>query len=563
MLKTKLCIIFIAVMFVLSFVFIVPHEKSYKIVNIKSPTEVVLDNGELKINDFDCFDGFYSDKNRKLSKKLDITEDEAFILGNLGKYWTENLVKNRRVYLDNNGDFRYYKFSYKTKFYYSGYCLRNGEPCYKEGFENRLSSIRKGDYKVLDLDSNNVYPPAYENVKNLKNYLVIRKSHLPRKTLNQIAPKDKNRILDMGDIKIYFSDFTTKLKPDRTCSSDICKVLLKNINKANKTIDVAIYGYSRVPEIETALNNALKRGVKIRLVYDLNQKGENIYPDTNIISNIITDNKTDKDSFESNRIMHNKFYIFDDEVLITGSANLSHTDMSGFNSNSIAVINSKEISKIYKAEFEQMYGGKYGGKFHNEKKIVPKDKIVIGNTELEIYFSPKDKALANAVIPLIKNAKNYIYIPIFVLSDKRVAAELISAKRRGVEVKIIGDALNASVKHSKHNELRAGGIMFKTENFAGKMHSKSMIIDDTYTIIGSMNFSNTGENKNDENLIVIKDSRIAKFYKDFFLYQWGRIDNKWLKLTARAEGHDSLGSCNDGIDNNYDGLIDNADPACK
>ena len=33
------------------------------------------------------------------------------------------------------------------------------------------------------------------------------------------------------------------------------------------------------------------------------------------------------------------------------------------------------------------------------------------------------------------------------------------------------------------------GIAIKTENYAGKMHSKSMIVDDKYTIIGSMNFS--------------------------------------------------------------------------
>ena len=31
-----------------------------------------------------------------------------------------------------------------------------------------------------------------------------------------------------------------------------------------------------------------------------------------------------------------------------------------------------------------------------------------------------------------------------------------------------------------------------SENFGGKMHAKSMIVDDEYTIIGSMNFSNSG-----------------------------------------------------------------------
>ena len=105
--------------------------------------------------------------------------------------------------------------------------------------------------------------------------------------------------------------------------------------------------------------------------------------------------------------------------------------------------------------------------------------------------------------------------------------------------------------------------MVKTETYAGKMHSKSMIIDDEYVVVGSMNFSNSGNNYNDENLVLIKDKNIAKFYKEFFLSQWSKIDNKWLKFNAKAEGKDSLGSCFDGIDNDYDGLVDFNDSACK
>ena len=44
------------------------------------------------------------------------------------------------------------------------------------------------------------------------------------------------------------------------------------------------------------------------------------------------------------------------------------------------------------------------------------------------------------------------------------------------------------------------------------------VIDDSYTVIGSMNFSYSGENKNDENLIVIKNPSIAKFYKYYNFY---------------------------------------------
>ena len=95
------------------------------------------------------------------------------------------------------------------------------------------------------------------------------------------------------------------------------------------------------------------------------------------------------------------------------------------------------------------------------------------------------------------------------------------------------------------------------------MHSKSIIIDDRYIIVGSMNFSNSGENRNDENLVLIKNPEVAKFYREFFMYQWNRIPDKWLKYTPRAEGVDSIGSCTDGIDNNYDGKTDAEDDACK
>ena len=39
--------------------------------------------------------------------------------------------------------------------------------------------------------------------------------------------------------------------------------------------------------------------------------------------------------------------------------------------------------------------------------------------------------------------------------------------------------------------------------------------------------------------------------------------NKWLTKTPRAESVDSIGSCTDGIDNNYDEQIDYKDVGCK
>ena len=75
-----------------------------------------------------------------------------------------------------------------------------------------------------------------------------------------------------------------------------------------------------------------------------------------------------------------------------------------------------------------------------------------------------------------------------------------------------------------------------------------------------MNFSKSGENKNDENCLIIESERFAKYYSEFFEYLWNKIP---YKQYVRAEGKDSIGSCSDGVDNNYDGKIDMEDAACQ
>ena len=559
----KTSIVLVILLFIITAIFVVPHKKFYRVEDVMTPCDIKLSQTEFRIKEYECLDTTYTERNKIYASKLRITEDEAFLLANVGKNRAINILKGRFVTINGNA-IHYFKYDYNTKLFYSGFCFKDFKPCLQDAFDFQLEKIRKANYVVLDLETYKVYQVGESKVKSLKNFLVVRKSHLPKdknKFKKAVILKDKiiakPKMTCVADnIKLFLTDGTTKLFPDRSCSTDMCKELVNNINSSKKSIDMAIYGYSDVPDIKKALVNAQKRGVKIRLVYDNDSKGGNIYSDTNELVKILADNSNDKVSKEANNIMHNKFYIFDDKILITGSANLAHTDMSGYNSNSMVVINSKGLSQVYKQEFEQMFNGK----FHNDKAKIMQNKKF---ENIEVYFSPKDKVITNLIIPLLKNAKDYIYIPTFVLTDRKVTGELIEAQKRGVEVKIITDALNASTKHTKIKELRNAGILVKSENYAGKMHSKTIIIDDKYLVTGSMNFSYSGENRNDENVLLIENSELAQFYKQFFLYQWSRIDNYWLKHNPRAEGKDSIGSCSDGMDNNYDGFTDIQDPACR
>ena len=378
-----------------------------------------------------------------------------------------------------------------------------------------------------------------------------------------------HKILDEKNIP-YFSDEVFSLylsnpksfydAPD-VCRTALCKELLSSINEAKISIDFAMYGVEGQSKIINALKKAQERGIKIRWVTDFDSKGKSPYPNTKETMQILSNCTSDFTKKNASDIMHNKFFIIDGKTLITGSANLSNTDMGGLNSNIVAKIKSPELCKIFQSEFEQMYQGK----FHKDKEIIDnKSNIKLPNNNVvSVYFSPKDKTISNALIPLINGACDYIYVPIFFLTDKNITNALIAAKKRGVEVKILLDAVAAENTYSKHKELRLAGIAVKVENWAGKMHQKSMIIDDKTVVIGSMNFSKNGENSNDENCIIVQNApKLAKKYKQHFLMLYNSVPDKWLTKNPRPEAPESIGSCSDGVDNDFDGLIDAKDSSC-
>ena len=77
-----------------------------------------------------------------------------------------------------------------------------------------------------------------------------------------------------------------------------------------------------------------------------------------------------------------------------------------------------------------------------------------------------------------------------------------------------------------------------------------------------MNFSNNGEKRNDENVLIIRNKEITKYLKQVFLYLWNKIPDKYEKYDPKAESTESIGSCYDNIDNDYDDKTDMQDEGC-
>ncbi len=263
----------------------------------------------------------------------------------------------------------------------------------------------------------------------------------------------------------------------------------------------------------------------------------------------------------NDKIMHNKYFIIDKKIVWTGSMNISNTCAS-YNSNSSVAINSKELAEIYTEDFEQMF---IENKHHNEKQnnINTKYINIDDNTKVVTFILPEDKETYNIVSGYINRAQKYIYVPMFFFTHTKYSQDLINAHNRGVKVKVILDATSARTGYSKHEIMRMAGIPVKIENWGGKMHEKSLIIDDKYLLIGSMNFTSGAHYQNDENSLIIENKEIAIKSRKRFEKLWKSIPDKWLYSIPKPEGEDSKYSCFDNIDNDHDGLIDEDDPDCE
>lgn len=555
-------IVLILILFCAFCVFELIRKSEKAVVKIISPTVIELEKEIICIPDVKTFTADLNKNQSELENKYNINHEDALKLGYLTDKFAEDFLADKKVKVKYTGkknqncvfgDIYVQKQSYREHLIISGFA---------NDFSKQLEKAKKLKLVILNHKSNKYHELDCKFGTVAHDIVILPKQQLPKDAKpckfchiekSKQVQKPFPLAISNGNIKMYLTDMTTTLTPDDKCKSLVCQELLGLINSSTKSIDIALYGWGQVPEIYNALSNAKSRGVKIRIAYDISKN--NYYPQTVTLLKLADQKSGDTPQI----LMHNKFFIFDDKNLFTGSMNFSPTGLSGFNSNCVFSIKSGEIAQIYKQEFEQMLNGK----FHNNKSKVKSKTIQIADAKVTPHFSPRDKVITNNVVPLIDQAKHYIFVPAFIITHDELSNALISAHKRNVTVKIIVDATNSTQPRSKVKTLRQAGIPVKIENYAGKIHSKSIIIDDKYLIAGSMNFSKSGENKNDENCLIIESERLSRHYREFFEYLWNKIPDKYLNQYVNAEGKDSIGSCSDGIDNDYDGKIDMQDEACR
>ncbi len=130
-------------------------------------------------------------------------------------------------------------------------------------------------------------------------------------------------------------------------------------------------------------------------------------------------------------------------------------------------------------------------------------------------FSPEN---GNLIIDEIKSANSTIEIEMFVLTSEQIISELIEAKERGVEVRVILEKRDSGITNEETvKRLQQNGIdaRFATREYK-LTHAKIIIIDKKKLIIGSHNLTDAALEKNREASVIIRDIlTISKFILEF------------------------------------------------
>ncbi len=126
---------------------------------------------------------------------------------------------------------------------------------------------------------------------------------------------------------------------------------------------------------------------------------------------------------------------------------------------------------------------------------------------VQYAFTPGDHADA-MLIAAIDGAQRQILVQAYSFTHRRIAAALVRAHRRGVEVAVLVDAEQARGEPAVLRELVRGGVPLRYDGRHAAAHNKSMVIDagldNCAVITGSFNFTNAAQQRNAENALLLR-----------------------------------------------------------
>jgi len=131
--------------------------------------------------------------------------------------------------------------------------------------------------------------------------------------------------------------------------------------------------------------------------------------------------------------------------------------------------------------------------------------------EIHVCFDPPGGCI-DSIVAELNRAQKTILVQAYTFSSKAISGALVDAHKRGVKVDVILDKSQKKDRYTEAITLLHAGIRTLIDPEHTIAHNKVMVIDDRVVITGSLNFTQTVEERNAENLLVIRDKETAETY---------------------------------------------------
>jgi phosphatidylserine/phosphatidylglycerophosphate/cardiolipin synthase-like enzyme len=306
--------------------------------------------------------------------------------------------------------------------------------------------------------------------------------------------------------ELYMTNPDSPLSPQGTGGVD--GPLVDAINAARLSIDVAAYSIT-LNSVRNALLNARDRGVTVRIVMEsTNMDSSDVQMLLDAGIPIIGDNRAG--------LMHDKFMVIDRSEVWLGSMNYTDSGTYDDNNDMIRILSTK-IAENYAVEFNEMFEDNMFGP--DVVAQTPNPTVTLDGTRVDTYFSPDDHVL-NALYNLLSESQKSIYFLAFSFTSNELGEIVRTKVADGLDVKgVMDEEQIASNTGTEFDPFRQAGLDVRIDGNAGQMHHKVFIVDGKIVAFGSYNFSKSAEEKNDENIIIVYNEKIA----DFFMQEFHRV----------------------------------------
>jgi phosphatidylserine/phosphatidylglycerophosphate/cardiolipin synthase-like enzyme len=313
--------------------------------------------------------------------------------------------------------------------------------------------------------------------------------------------------------EVYFTNPLTINDPNNPTGS-VEEKLITLINTTQTSIHIASFEFN-LPRVADALIAAKARGVDVRWVTD-DENGLEIDGNENRgqFTRLMAGGVEIKDDARS-ALMHNKFWIFDRQTTWTGSTNITVNGIYKQNNN-VIVIHSPEIASIYEREWEELWTGQLG---RRAPSTVNNQWAILNGTPIQILFSPEDGAVGS-LIAILADAQSSIRFLAFSFTDYPMAQTMIDRAKTGVDVQGVFETFGSNSPRSELKTLWCAGLQVRQDGNSSFLHDKVIIIDESIVVTGSLNFSSSADEDNEENVLIIDNPEIAALYLQEYQKNW-------------------------------------------